>query len=197
MNVFFYSSSSLSYFGMMRLILILSTISILFFNCKTEKNINAELSWCEQEIRPQFEQHSEISTSSSWFKVYKVGHDVFAIAEPYNYQEVISYLILGKEKALLFDTGMGLDSMSVVVKEITNLPVMVVNSHTHYDHIGSNYEFDNILAMDIAYTHKWAEQGWSHAQVAHEVEPEAFCNIHLEHRDVSNYHIIRGWGGEY
>jgi hypothetical protein len=48
--------------------------------------------------------------SHPWFKVYPLGDSVYAIYEPYNWQEMISYLIIGSEKALLFDTGMGLDS---------------------------------------------------------------------------------------
>ncbi len=173
----------------MKLSILLAVASLIFFNCNNQLNTDNTFNWCEQKLRPQFAKYKELSTSSSWYKVYDVGEDVIAIAEPYNYQEVISYLILGKKKALLFDTGMGLDSISLIVQELTDLPITVINSHTHYDHIGSNHEFDNILAMDTAYTHKWAEQGWSHEQVAHEVEPEAFCNRHLEHRDVSNYHI--------
>ena len=30
--------------------------------------------------------------------------------------------------------------------------MIVLNSHTHYDHIGSNYQFDTILGLDTAYT---------------------------------------------
>ncbi len=51
------------------------------------------------------------------------------------------YLVLGKEKALLIDTGFGVGSLKRVVEEITDLPVILVNTHGHPDHAGGNAEF--------------------------------------------------------
>lgn len=145
--------------------------------------------WCDQELRAQFTTLTERPTSQDWFKVYKVGTGVYAIAEPYNFQEIISYLILGTEKALLFDTGMGLSSIASVVKELTDLPIVVLNSHTHYDHMGGNFEFDNIMAMNTPYTLNRAKNGISHDFVQHEVTTEAICLNHLSGVDTANYHI--------
>lgn len=75
-------------------------------------------SWCNQPVRPEFNNFLEVNTHSNWFKVYSVGDGVYAIAEPFNYQEVISYLIVGSERNILFDTGMGMDRISDVVKEL-------------------------------------------------------------------------------
>lgn len=140
-------------------------------------------------MRAQFATLKELSTQQDWFKVYEVGRNVYAIAEPYNFQEIISYLIIGKEKALLFDTGMGLSSIATVVKELTDLPVTVLNSHTHYDHMGGNYEFDQVLGMNHPYTQSRADNGMSHAIVQHEVTTEAICLDHLPYLDTANYHI--------
>lgn len=131
----------------------------------------------------------QVSTQQAWFRVYEVGNDVYAIAEPYNFQEIISYLIIGSEKALLFDTGMGLSSISDVVKELTALPVTVLNSHTHYDHIGGNHEFDQVLAMNHPYTQNRADNGMPHAVVQHEVTTEALCLNQLPELDTAGYHI--------
>ena len=49
-----------------------------------------------------------------------------------------SNLVLGKEKALLFDVGCGADSIAGAVKEITDLPLLVIASHGHFDHIGGS-----------------------------------------------------------
>ncbi len=146
-------------------------------------------SWCNQKPRAQFANLKEVPTTRAWFKVYKVGDNVWAMVEPYNYQEVISYLIVGKEKALLFDTGMGLDTISALVKELTSLPVVVLNSHTHYDHIGGNAEFDSILALNTPYTIHNAQFGWAHPVVKDEVTPAAFCREKLPQVDTANYHI--------
>ncbi len=147
------------------------------------------LSWCNQPLREQFNSLKKVKVKSSWFKVFEVGHGVYAIAEPSNFQEVISYLILGEEKALLFDSGMGLSSIKKVVKQLTNLPLTVINSHTHYDHIGGNHEFDNILAIDLPYTIGRAKNGMSHDFVKHEVTKEAICLEKSPNKDTANYHI--------
>jgi len=103
-----------------------------------------------------------------------LDNDVFAIYEPYQWQEVISYLILGREKALLFDTGNGIGKISEIVNQLTILPVVVLNSHTHFDHIGGNAEFRDILAMDTDYTRNNVA-GYSNELVREEVSEEAIC----------------------
>lgn len=96
-------------------------------------------------IRQQFETFEEIPVNSNWYKVYRLPHDVLAIAEPFHFQEVISFLIFGKEKALLLDTGMGIEKMKPLVDSLCKLPYTVINSHTHFDHVGGNWEFDEVL----------------------------------------------------
>lgn len=73
----------------------------------------------------------------SWFATRSLGHDIFVLAEP---GHVNSFLVLGSELALLFDTGMGISSIFAEVRRITELPLLVVNSHHHYDHRGGNAE---------------------------------------------------------
>jgi glyoxylase-like metal-dependent hydrolase (beta-lactamase superfamily II) len=124
---------------------------------------------------------------STWFVVYAVDPGVFAITEPYQFQEVISYLILGTERALLFDTGLGIDSMSAVVRELTSVPVAVLNSHTHYDHVGGNAEFGDILARDTPYTTA-NSRGFPHQELAGEVSPGALCRALPAGFDSASFH---------
>ncbi|MER2024676.1 MAG: MBL fold metallo-hydrolase [Eubacteriales bacterium] len=51
-------------------------------------------------------------------------------------------LFIGKEKALLFDTGYGFQDLRTEVEQITKLPLLVVNSHGHVDHALGNDQFD-------------------------------------------------------
>lgn len=78
-----------------------------------------------------------------WFSVIDLGDGVHLIAEP---GHVNSYLVHGASRALLFDTGLGLGNIRSVVEELTDLPVVVVNSHSHLDHRGGNQHFDTVLA---------------------------------------------------
>ena len=55
--------------------------------------------------------------------------------------ESSAYLLCGKEKAMLIDTLNGRENLADIVRGITNLPVVVVNTHGHIDHIGGNHFF--------------------------------------------------------
>jgi glyoxylase-like metal-dependent hydrolase (beta-lactamase superfamily II) len=46
------------------------------------------------------------------------------------------YLAVGKERALLIDTGCGLGNLKNIVEQLTVLPVDVVLTHAHCDHAG-------------------------------------------------------------
>ena len=49
-----------------------------------------------------FSELKETPVESKWFKVYELPHNVFAIFEPYHFQEVISFLIIGNLTRLNF-----------------------------------------------------------------------------------------------
>ena len=143
--------------------------------------------WCQDLPRAIYADIERVTVSNDWFWVYKLENDIFAIYEPKQWQEVISYLILGKEKALLFDTGNGIGKISTIVHELTSLPVFVLNSHTHFDHIGGNAEFSDILAMDTDYTRK-NSGGYSNALVQEEVLEEALCGTLPDGINSATYH---------
>ena len=108
--------------------------------------------WCRELPRPDYAKLERVEVQSDWFEVYRIRPGVFAIYEPHQFEEVISYLILGSDRALLFDTGMGIGRISDVVARLTKLPVTVLNSHTHFDHTGGNAEFSDILDEDTPFT---------------------------------------------
>ncbi|MDH3533866.1 MAG: MBL fold metallo-hydrolase, partial [Gammaproteobacteria bacterium] len=108
--------------------------------------------WWDSLPRPEWSAYERIEQDQDWFEVYRVADDIFAIYEPGQFEEVISFLITGQERALLFDTGLGIGDMRRVVSQLTDLDVIVLNSHSHYDHIGGNYQFDTVYGRDTAYT---------------------------------------------
>ena len=130
--------------------------------------------WCDDLPRPANQALERVGRRADWFEVYSAADGVFAIAEPYQFQEVISYLIVGTREALLFDSGLGMVPIAPVVKELTALPVTVLNSHTHFDHVGGNAEFERILAMNTTYT-RANTGGFTHEMLKGEGAPEAFC----------------------
>lgn len=99
--------------------------------------------------------------ANNWFTTVELLTNIWGIAEFGHKEKVISYLIVGKNKALLFDTGMGISNIKKVIRQITSLPVLVVNSHTHFDHIGGNYQFDTIALLDHKFSLGNAKRGFS------------------------------------
>ena len=129
--------------------------------------------WCKQLPRPEYNKLIRMSTPDPWFEVYSVRPGVLVIYEPRQSEEVISYLILGKKRALLFDTGMGISDMKKLVQGLTTLPVSVLNSHTHNDHVGDNWQFDDIYGMDTDFTRASAKGSRDDAQA--EIKPDQLC----------------------
>lgn len=56
-------------------------------------------------------------------------------------------LIIGKEKAALIDTGLGLRDLPGLVRSLTALPLLIFNTHCHCDHIGGNGLFAQPIYM--------------------------------------------------
>lgn len=84
------------------------------------------------------------SLVQGWFEIQRPEPGIFTIVEPLHSEEVKSYLIVGDERALLLDTGMGVGDIRGLSESLTDKPVFVVNSHAHWDHIGGNHLFDEI-----------------------------------------------------
>jgi len=129
--------------------------------------------WCRPLPRPEYKKLERVKVSDPWFEVYKPVPGVFAIYEPHQAEEVISYLIVGEKRALLFDTGMGISDIKKVTSELTGLPIIVLNSHTHDDHVGGNWEFADVYGMDTDFTRKNAMGSQEDAQA--EVTPDQIC----------------------
>lgn len=55
---------------------------------------------------------------------------------------VCCYLIIGKNKTVLIDTGWGYGDLKEVVETLTDLPITLVLSHSHPDHNGSAVQFE-------------------------------------------------------
>ena len=121
--------------------------------------------WYDALPRPEWAQYESVPQPEIWFEVYRVREDLFAIYEPGQFEEVISFLIIGSDRALLFDSGLGIGNMRAVIDSLTNLDVTVLNSHTHYDHIGGNHQFEQILGRDTEWTQA-REAGSTHEDVA-------------------------------
>jgi hydroxyacylglutathione hydrolase len=85
------------------------------------------------------------SANQSSIKTNEIFKSIYSF---YINKSVYSYLVIGKEKAVLIDTGWGTVDLKEAVSSLTSLPLLVVNTHGHIDHIYGNYQFDNIFIRD-------------------------------------------------
>src|SRR5215470_17143769 len=59
--------------------------------------------WCKRLPRAENKDLQRVLPNETWFEVYRVAPQTFAIYEPRQSEETISYLIVGTKQALLFD----------------------------------------------------------------------------------------------
>lgn len=81
-----------------------------------------------------------------WFTIAEVGQGIFLINEPYyrpDYRCNI-YLVKGSKRDIVIDTGLGLGDLRAFLRPYTDDPLLIC-SHSHYDHIGSNFQFPERL----------------------------------------------------
>ncbi|MFX1357091.1 MAG: MBL fold metallo-hydrolase [Promethearchaeota archaeon] len=94
-----------------------------------------------------------MQNSKNWYEVIRQKDYLYIIRERldkieprFHTKYVNLFLILGNKKALLIDTGCGLFPLKPIIDEIIKeKPLLIVNTHSHFDHIGANYEFKEIM----------------------------------------------------
>lgn len=82
--------------------------------------------------------------NNPWFTVKRMDEYTFAISEYGHWEKVHSFLLLGRQKAALIDTGLGIANIRDVTSKLTTLPVSVLTTHVHTDHIGGHGLFSDI-----------------------------------------------------
>jgi glyoxylase-like metal-dependent hydrolase (beta-lactamase superfamily II) len=84
-----------------------------------------------------------------YYAVANLSENAYAIGEPLYGQCNFSYLIVGSARALLFDTGPGVRDIRPIVHALTAVPIEVLPSHLHFDHVGNLDKFEDVLMPDL------------------------------------------------
>ena len=129
---------------------------------------------------------------TNWFTVEKVDNETFAISEYNHWEKVHSYLILGSKIACLIDTGLGIGNIKEITDNLTDLPVKVITTHVHWDHIGGHSLYDNISVHknDV----EWMRNGIPIPleNIKKNLVKEVDKELLPENFDVNNYYIFKG-----
>jgi hydroxyacylglutathione hydrolase len=74
------------------------------------------------------------------FPYKEIAPNTYEIGE---FDSASMFLLVGEEKAMLIDTGMGIGDLKGFLGKLTDKPLMVVYTHNHIDHVGGAGAFDN------------------------------------------------------
>ncbi len=89
---------------------------------------------------------------NKWYRLSKIDNRTYIISEPESSQNNSCFLIMGSKEAILFDAGTGEnkdENLSQIIGSLTNLPLTVLLSHFHFDHIGNISDFNSIGIPEI------------------------------------------------
>ena len=92
----------------------------------------------------------------TWHTITRISEDVYRISEPigaieprFGVMTINTYLVIGRERAALIDSGSGIGDLRAEIGKLTPLPCMVLNTHYHWDHIGTNSRFDETAIHEM------------------------------------------------
>ena len=92
----------------------------------------------------------------SEFQIHEYNEDMYILRQSgcSNYEKPFLYLLFGRDKALLLDTGAGKTDVGRVVKNIVDkwlarnkretIQLIVAHTHAHRDHTGGDDQFENL-----------------------------------------------------
>lgn len=126
---------------------------------------------------------------SDWFTINHINEDTHIISEYRHWEETHSYLLIGTEKALLIDTGLGICNIYDEVIKLTDKPVTAVATHIHWDHIGGHKYFPDFYAHDDELNWLSGEFPLTMEQIKGMVVDR--CDL-PEGYDVDSYEIFQG-----
>jgi glyoxylase-like metal-dependent hydrolase (beta-lactamase superfamily II) len=82
-------------------------------------------------------------SATEWYETIRFADDVTLIHEPWikPFYRCNMWHVRGRDRDLLFDSGLGHFSLRAHVPLVTERDLTCVASHTHFDHIGCHHEF--------------------------------------------------------
>ena len=85
-----------------------------------------------------------VANAQDWYQVARLAHGITHIQERFidPFYRCNIWHVQGRDGDLLFDSGMGVVSLTQMLPWLRLRPLLAVASHTHFDHIGCHHEFE-------------------------------------------------------
>lgn len=124
-----------------------------------------------------------------WFTIDKIDEHTYGISEYRHWEETHCYLLKGKTRSLLIDTGLGICNISEVIEKLTDKPVTAVATHIHWDHIGGHKYYPDFYAHEAELT--WLNGGFPQPLEAIKEFVTDRCDL-PDGYDVNTYELFQG-----
>ena len=126
-----------------------------------------QISWAYMKELREHNKTRKIYDINPYVEVYQFRNNLYGLFTENcdGMGDVWMYLIVGPEKAMLIDTAYGLGDLRGLVDKITGgKPIIVVNTHEHYDHAYGNCRFDKVYCHEylVPYLKTQHEHMWDY-----------------------------------
>lgn len=81
-----------------------------------------------------------MNATDDWYEVRRLAEHARAIREA----DYRTYLVTGDDRALLVDAGIGVGDLRALVDSLVAVPVTLLLTHSHWDHVGAAAQFDDV-----------------------------------------------------
>lgn len=110
--------------------------------------------------------------TTEWFMTRQLGPGVWVLQEPigrvaptFDVSVVNIYLVEGRDRAAVIDSGMGLADLEAACRALTDLPLINLCTHSHWDHVGGSHGFTERLIHGLEAAR--LEQSYDVGQLTH------------------------------
>lgn len=82
----------------------------------------------------------------NYFRATETFPGIYKISQPWFREGTLlsfGFLIVGSKAAIMYDSMFGYGNLRKFCEKITDLPLIMVNSHFHGDHAAGNFDFDS------------------------------------------------------
>jgi glyoxylase-like metal-dependent hydrolase (beta-lactamase superfamily II) len=82
-----------------------------------------------------------MNATDDWYDVARLSDHSYRVSE---LDRFLQYLVVGDDRALLVDAGIGVGDLRSLVADLIDVPVSLLLTHSHWDHIGAAAQFDDV-----------------------------------------------------
>ena len=124
-----------------------------------------------------------------WLTMEQIAPDTWRLSEYRHWEETHCYLLLGRDRGLVIDTGLGIGDIREPLEALTDMPLTAVATHVHWDHVGGHWHFPAFYAHALELP--WLQGAYPQPVEAVRAMVADRCRL-PEGFDVNAYQLFQG-----